>query len=156
VSTFYSCRNPTTFSTPRYKASDKTAKTVTIDWSKPGYDGGCPITGYRLIRDNGPGTEINIEVSSLTQTDPNLIQHVVDLTTGGVVGTIYKFKMQAYNKSGFIESNALSVALASLPSKPTTAPTSDPAITRQDRIGIKISAFDSTLNGGSEILLYEV
>lgn len=58
--------------------------------------------------------------------------------------------------AGSIDSNALSVALASLPDKPSVPPTSNASITRQDRLGIVITPLDSTTNGGSEIILYEL
>ena len=73
-----------------------------------------------------------------------------------MVGTVYKFKVRATNYAGSLDSSALSVALASLPAKPTTPPTSDPQITGQDRIGIAIAAFDDSLNGGSPILIYNI
>jgi hypothetical protein len=43
-------------------------------------------------------------------------------TPVGVLGRIYKFKIQAINNAGTGFSSALSVALASLPSKPDNPP----------------------------------
>jgi len=49
----------------------------------------------------------------------------------GVLGRIYKFKIEAINNAGSSFSNALSVALASLPDKPSTIPYADPDGTNQ-------------------------
>jgi len=58
------------------------------------------------------------EISDFSNTDPSLLSHNIDLSMFGVVGTIYQIQVSAYNKAGFVYSNMLSVALASLPSKP--------------------------------------
>lgn len=64
--------------------------------------------------------------------------------------------MRAFNNAGYIESSALSVALASLPSKPSTSPSADPTVTNQYQIKIDIATFTSANNGGSAILNYEI
>lgn len=79
----------------------------------------------------------------------------MDLSTG-TVGNVYKVKLRAYNNAGYIDSSALSVALASLPSKPTLPPTADSAGTNQYQLKILINTFDSTNNGGSAILNYQI
>ena len=60
------------------------------------------------------------EITSMSSSDPSLNSHVVDMSLhGGVVGLVYKFKVRAHNINGdFVDTNALSVALASLPDKP--------------------------------------
>jgi hypothetical protein len=73
------------------------------------------------------------------------------------IGTIYKFYIQAYNYNGdTVETNSLYVALASLPDKPTNPPTSDPSITDMSTLGIVIELLDFSMNGGSEITLYDI
>ena len=64
--------------------------------------------------------------------------------------------MIAFNSAGEIESNSLSVALASLPEAPTNAPYSDDDVTDTKQIKIVIDTFDATNNGGSSILKYEI
>lgn len=76
--------------------------------------------------------------------------------TTSIVGRIYKFKVIAENYSGVISTNALSVAYASLPSKPLNPPISNPSITDQSNLGIVIELFTSANNGGSEIQVYEI
>jgi hypothetical protein len=51
------------------------------------------------------------------------------MSVSGVVGLIYKIKIRSFNYEGSVDSNSLSIALASLPSKPTSIPVSDPEIT---------------------------
>jgi len=63
----------------------------------------------------------------LVDSDPSVHVHTVDMSADGVVGRIYKFKIRTYNVVGYVDSNALSVALASLPSKPSTVPVSIPS-----------------------------
>lgn len=48
----------------------------------------------------------------------------------GTLGAVYGFKLVAKNYAGSIETSALNVALASLPSKPTNPPQSIASITR--------------------------
>ena len=52
-------------------------------------------------------------------------------TPVGIVGNIYKFRIEAINNAGSSSSNALSVALASLPKKPWTPPYPDEDGTNQ-------------------------
>lgn len=78
------------------------------------------------------------------------------MSVTGVLGLIYKIKIRSSNYEGTTDSNSLSVALASLPSKPSSIPVSDPEITNQVRIGVVIEVFDSTNNGGSPITNYEI
>jgi hypothetical protein len=88
---------------------------------------------------------------------PNLNYFVIDMSAG-TIGLIYEFKVRAENiNDDYVDTNALSVALASLPSKPITPPTSDPLITNMFQLGVYIELFATEeLNGGSEILNYEI
>ena len=73
-----------------------------------------------------------------------------------MVGLIYKFKVRAENINGdYVDTNALSVALASLPSKPLQGPVSDPSLTNMFQVGVQFDLFSTgEMNGGSEILNY--
>ena len=66
------------------------------------------------------------------------------------------FKVRAINKAGYVESSTIKIALASLPSQPTNPPSSDSTITNTKVLKVDIGVFDSTLNGGSPIISYEV
>lgn len=91
----------------------------------------------------------------MASDNPSLTSYTIDLSTG-TVGLIYGFKLVAKNHSGKVETSALNVALASLPKRPSTVPTSDPSITRQDRLGVIIETFTSANDGGSFILSYNI
>ena len=82
----------------------------------------------------------------MSSSDPSLNSHVVDMSLhGGVIGLVYKFKVRAHNINGdFVDTNALSVALASLPDKPAQAPASDPSVTNMFTLCVDIDLFDDT------------
>ncbi len=117
--------------------SDRTTKTIRIAWNYPDDNGGCAILGFRMFRNDGQpdGTvgsdDLVTEITSLTTNDPSVHIHTINMMTDGVVGRVYKFKIRSYNVVGFVDSNALSVALASLPSKPSNVPVSIPSGTNQ-------------------------
>lgn len=46
-----------------------TMTTLTLAWTTPLDDGGCPITGYAVFRDDGAGSAINVEVNSASDTN---------------------------------------------------------------------------------------
>jgi hypothetical protein len=125
ISTFYSCRTATGFATPTYVSS--TSATISIAWTKPTYDGGCPVLGYHLFRNGGHTLDSNtedvtIEVTAMATDNPSVVSFTVDLQAG-TVGLIYKFRVSTYNFNGdTVYTNSLSVALASLPTKPDTPP----------------------------------
>ena len=116
--TFYACQAPSGVSTPTYVSSFELAMTITVSWTLPKDSGGCAITGYRLFMDDGLGGDIDNPITDLVDNDPSIQSHLVDMTSTtpvGVVGRIYKFRVEAINNAGSTSSNALSVALASLP-----------------------------------------
>lgn len=47
-----------------------TITSITISWGSVENDGGCPITGYAIFRDDGLGGPITTEVNSVS--DPNV------------------------------------------------------------------------------------
>ena len=83
------------------------------------------MTGFELYMDDGLGGAITTQDLTLSSNDPSINVHTIDLSGTGTVGNIYNFKLRAINNAGYIDSSALSVALASIPSQPTSAPTAD-------------------------------
>jgi len=67
----------------------------------------------------------------MSNSDPSILTQTIDLSSTGVVGNVYKFKVRALNVVGSSDSSALSVALASLPSKPPNVPTAVASMTNQ-------------------------
>jgi len=65
----------------------------------------------------------------MAEDNPSLTSHTIDMSYG-TLGAVYGFKLVAKNYAGSIETSALNVALASLPSKPTNPPQSIASITR--------------------------
>lgn len=129
---------------------------IVVGWEAPLLDGGCPVLGYELYRNDGASDALETIVDSVASDNPSLSTATIDLSEDGNIGSIYKFKVRATNYAGTQDSSALSVALASLPAQPQTPPTSNPDITGQDRIGVEIEAFDGTMDGGSPILVYNI
>jgi len=111
-----------------------------------------------MFRNDGTegSNDLSIEVTSFSNTDPSILIHTIDLSAVGVIGNIYKFKIRAINIMETAETNALSVALASLPSKPSTIPVSIPSGTNQYQLTAQIQPFDASNNGGSPILNYDI
>eukprot|EP00439_Symbiodinium_sp_Y106_P042002 s1634_g5.t1 len=122
--TLRSCSLPDTPNAPSRKAS--TATTITLEWTAPA-DNGCPITGYRVYIDtNLDGTsdgEIYPGVGDDTDPlDTNLVANVVEYQhTGLSSGTLYAFRVRAYNSGGFVESNWVSIKAAGEPAQIATS-----------------------------------
>jgi hypothetical protein len=143
------------FGLPYYISSDADNMQITIGWSQPEYDGGCSILGYEMLRNEAGVSDISILVSAMPNDNPSLTSFTIDMSFG-TVGLIYGFKLRVINYSGTLETSALNVALASLPTKPENPPSSDHTITQQDRLGIVFETLTGLQDGGSPILLYDI
>ena len=76
-----------------------------------------------------------IEVASFNSA--NVFSHSLDMSAG-VIGQIYKVKVQATNYAGSVQTNSLSVALASLPQKPSVSPRSEACLTSPTTLAVVI------------------
>ena len=68
----YSCLLPGVPEAPTRHSGTRTS--LTLDWQIPETDGGCPLTGYNLYRDDGDGGSITNEVDpAMIQNRPSLL-----------------------------------------------------------------------------------
>jgi hypothetical protein len=148
----YACIAPSGLDRPIQGAVSKTS--VELYWMEPYDDGGCPLYGYSILRDDGAGgsfvevhaTDVNGKPSLNTYT-------VTDLPTSTSILTV-KFKIKAINKAMLsVTSKPRSIVLASPPSAPLSAPYSDSLLTTSSMIKV---LFNEPSDGGSPILNYEV
>jgi hypothetical protein len=93
------------------------------------------------------------EVASFNS--PNVFSHSLDMSSG-VIGQIYRVKVQATNYAGSVQTNSLSVALASLPQKSSVPPKSETSLTGPTTLAVVIELYSESNDGGSEITLYEI
>lgn len=131
-----------------------TTSSVQILWGSPSSNGGCSLTGYSILRDDGASGSFVTVHSSSTLNNPSLNSFTVTDLPTSPTGLTVRFKIAAYNKGGYsVLSNSISVIIASVPITPLTAPYSDPTITNDYAIKI---IYGVPSNGGSPIINYEI
>jgi len=78
-----------------------------VRWFPPKDNGGCPITGYALYRDDGVSENTNIEVNSvndpLVRNIPTLRQLEVQLSNADL-GKRIKYELRVFNREGSVAS----------------------------------------------------
>ncbi len=95
-----------------------------LTWTAPGFDGGTPITGYRILRGTSSGTEtplVDVSPTTLSYADSDIVD-----------GTQYYYTLQALNVVGPSASTPEKTATPSsgVPSQPLLVrdTTTDPAV----------------------------
>lgn len=153
ITTIYSCTAPSGLDRP-VKGS-VTQTTVQLFWNAPVDDGGCLITGYSILRDDGNNGNF-VEVHAATVNGkPNLKTFVVTDLPASPVGKTVKFKIVAHNMATYsVTSFSTPVVIAAPPTSPASAPVSDFSVTNQNLIKVVYAAPSS--DGGSPILNYEI
>lgn len=153
VETISACLKPTGLNAP-FKI-ETTISSIKLGWTEPN-DNGCPITTYAIFRDTGVGDLIDEPVDpSDVENKPSLREHT---TSTGLItqGATYWFKIWAYNDAGYVDSDPLSVILASVPVKPTNGPYSDASITDETKLMVLFDPIPPLNTGGSNIVSYEL
>lgn len=113
----YSCIAPS--QPKKVVRADGTTTSILLSWSSPSDDGGCPIQGYKLYRDQGDLTsEVTIPVDpSYFENKPFLNSYNVLLTPTDT-GKTYRFTIEVFNYEGSKTSNIATYIIATFPDKP--------------------------------------
>jgi titin len=135
--------------------------TLTIGWTAPSDDGGCPITGYAVFRDNGAGgnivTEVNTALDSNIRDKPTLFSMIVTYYPALPTGLTFAYQVYGYNSVGLVKSDTSSFILASIPSTPSSGPTKVSSDSSDTQIRVVFNTLTTTVEtGGSTILSYNL
>ena len=151
----YFCSPPSGLLPPTLLSSTQTS--LTLQWSPPTDDGGCPVLEYTLTRDDGSGPSAPIDVivdPTDFQGEPSLREHTV---TFSPADTSKSFKFQiAATAVSVVTSESVTFVVTAKPDAPTSALTESIAQTTGSQIAVVYSALPTTSNGGSDITSYEL
>ena len=149
------CSTPTGLNSPTLLSSTQTS--LTLQWSAPKDDGGCPVLEYTLLRDDGSGltAPVNIVVdASAFIGEPSKREHTITFTSADTSSS-FKFILQATTIT-VVSSNTVTFVVAATPNTPLNAPTSDILQTTGSQIKINYAALLLSENGGTDITSYEL
>lgn len=141
------CSTPSGMPTPTATTVTQTA--IGIEWNPPSNDGGCEITGYKIYIDDGAGGAFTEHDAANVNNKPFLNSYSVTVGTP-TLGNTYKLKVTAVNKVDVVESDTISVILASVPDTPAV-PTST-----SDGYDLIVTMTAPASNGGSAIISYQL
>ena len=128
---------------------------MSLKWSEPSDNGGCPILSYYLMRDDGMTGVPNIEVNNPNDVNvrniPTLrnLDVLLDVTTKG---RMYTFQLFVSNREGTSHSSEISYLYASNPESPNVAP----QVLEYSSTSCTASFLYTANNGGSDILSYNL
>ena len=120
IETMYTCVPPTGMAPPKMVSTTSTS--MTINWTEPLNNGGCPITGYAVFRDDGASEVTNIEVN--VNNDPSVrdiptLREVTATLNALDLGKKFKFMVRAFTREGFVDSEGVCMRFATVPPQPT-------------------------------------
>ena len=123
IVTYYTCLPPSQLD-PVQKVYS-TATSMVVNWTSPADDGGCPITGYALYRDDGiteiPLIEVNTGNDPLVRNIPTLRQVTAQLTSVSL-GSWITYQVQTFNSEGTVSSQTVKLLFAIPPAQPSAGP----------------------------------
>lgn len=149
------CNAPTGLDPPTLLKSTNTS--LTLQWTAPEDDGGCPVTEYALYRDDGTGTSAPVDTlvgASDFSGQPSLREYTITFSSSDT-GSSFKFQLTATAVST-VTSEVATFVVAATPDTPTSAPTSDTTVTTGSLIKVDYAALSTSENGGSDITSYEL
>lgn len=89
----YSCVAPSTMDAPTRVSTTLTS--FTLQWNQPTDNGGCPILGYAVFRNDGANgeitTEVNINFDTNVRDKPTLRRMVITNLPANSVGKLFSF-----------------------------------------------------------------
>jgi hypothetical protein len=155
--TFNACLPPAGQPAP-YRI-DTTTSTVTLGWDEPLDDGGCPITGFAVFRDEAdqsiPSVEVNSAADAGVRAIPTLRQLIVTSLPSGSEGQYVRFSVRAFNREGEVDSLApASILFAAIPSKPPSPPALDSSWSNSTFLQVSIAELGSSATGNSPVQAY--
>lgn len=128
-----------------------TATAITISWVPPADNGGCPILEFAIYVDDADGVYAEYD-SANVRGKPFLTSYTIDMAgLSKTVGATYLIKLGAANTIGEVQSNSVSVLLASVPDAPSV-PTKNLLNETHQEIVMSAPASD----GGDMITSYEL
>jgi hypothetical protein len=147
------CTPPSSIASPLIVEISK--ESFIMSWAAPTILGGCPITDYELLRDDGEGSDVDIPIETASVASrPDLYEYTVVLDSS-FTGKYINVKVTAINAMGSITSKSTLLVLADVPSKPFPAPIVDQAETTISQIKVSFEN-SNTDDGGSPITKLEL
>jgi hypothetical protein len=96
---------------------------MTLSWTAPLTDQGCPILSFSIFMDDGTGGSFSEVESSQVNNLPALRSHTITSFQNTDTSLTFRFYMTAVNEVGSITSGVVSFVLAKVPDQPPTVPT---------------------------------
>lgn len=103
------CDSPFGLDVPFRIFEGSSANNINIGWLSPLENGGCPITGYSIYRDDANGSAVDIETNVEISGDPTRRSITMTEFEADSTGKTFRVKVRAHNREGFIDSPYLSV-----------------------------------------------
>jgi hypothetical protein len=114
------------------------------------------VTSYSIFIDDGAG-------GSFAEVDPSSVNGISTLRsytlsqfTPSDTSKLFKVYLTATNSIGSTQSPTVTLTLAAVPDKPTGLPTVNIEGTSIDRVRVDYAEMTVALNGGAEIVSYEL
>lgn len=120
---------------------NSTLTSITLEWFEPSDNGGCPILGYAVYRNDGKNglitTEVNTEIDTNIRDKPSLRSMVITNFPQNSIGLKFFFQVHVFNEVGNSKSQTVSYILAAVPPPPLYAPTDDILTTNSTKIRVE-------------------
>lgn len=154
---FNACLAPSSLHAP-YRI-DSTTSSILVGWTEPLDNGGCPITGYALLRDNADETAPSVEVNSASEATLHNVPtaRTLDVTNfaASSEGKHVRFLIRAFNREGQVDSNTyVSIHYAAIPSQPSQTPQHVPSESNSTIIALTLPELLTSETGNTDILAY--
>lgn len=107
--TFNACLVPSGMLQPFRIDEGSTTNSLIIGWYQPEDNGGCPITGYSIYRDDALGGDVTTEVNTVDDPaltgNPVLRQATITSFEADSAGMTYRVMVRVHNREGYYDSS---------------------------------------------------
>jgi len=132
----YACVAPTNMLPPQKVASSDSS--FTLSWKEPSDNGGCPILGYAVFRNEGANGPVTIEVNSVMDSNirnkPYILSTTVTNYPAGSIGKVFTYQVEVFNIVRSSLSQTASFVFATVPKAPLLSPENESSFTSSEAI----------------------